>query len=114
MENSGKRTKWAALPGWEIISSGLDDVAADRLTPAACVISIIWPRLSRAGLVDAAQQLRRVPEPERELYRLLRAQGGDAFSGYNAILRRAVSFERALDRATSRHALPISTSGTPV
>jgi len=32
-----------------------------------------------------------------QLYRLLRQQGGDAYSRYNALLRELVSFESALD-----------------
>ena len=102
MKPSGATNVWADLPGWERVSAGLADLQTDRLTPAASVISIIWPRLSRARLVDEAFHSRRISEPERTLYRLLREKGGDAFSGYNAILRRAVSFERAMDRLLTR------------
>ena len=42
------------------------------------------------------------PEPERQLYRLLREEGGDAYSRYNALIRELVSFEQALDRRQSR------------
>jgi hypothetical protein len=43
-----------------------------------------------------------VAEPELQLYRLLRREGGDAYSRYNALLRELISFEQALDRRTSR------------
>ena len=85
------------FPGWELVSAGLADVAAGRLTPAACSIWIALPRLRRAKLVDDALLSRRLADPETVLYRLLRQEGGDAFSRYNALLRRLVRFEHALD-----------------
>ncbi len=84
------------LPGWEIISDGLADSAAGRITPAACAISIARPRLHRSGLIGNLHQ--RIAEPEHVLYRLLRAEKGDAYRRYNAFLRRLISFEHALDR----------------
>lgn len=86
------------LPGGEIIVAGLDDVAAGRLTPAACAIWIAFARLSRAGLIDDKWMTRRLDAPEDALYRLLSEQGGNAHSRYNAFLRRLVRFEHALDR----------------
>jgi hypothetical protein len=41
-------------------------------------------------------------EPERQLYRLLREEGGDAYSRYNALIRELVSFEQALDRRQNK------------
>lgn len=86
------------LPGWEIVSNGLRDIAAGESTPAACAVWIAWPRLLRVGLVEREQVDRRIADPELTLYRLLRQEGGDAYSRYNALLRRVVSFEHALDR----------------
>jgi len=43
------------------------------------------------------------PEPERQLYRLLRQEGGDAYSRYNALIRELVSFEQALDRRQNKN-----------
>ena len=86
----------AGLPGESLIRQGLADVQAGRRTVEACRVSITRPRLSRAGLlsgIDAELQ----PEAELCLYRLLRAQGGDAHSRYNALIRELVSFENALD-----------------
>ena len=42
------------------------------------------------------------PEPELQLYELLKREGGDAYSRYNALVRELVSFENALDRR-NRH-----------
>ncbi len=95
---------WENFPGWELIAEGLVDVSAARVTPAACAIWIALPRLRRAHLVDDGVLDRRIEEPETVLYRLLRKEGGDAFSRYNAILRRLVRFEHALDRG--RHSDP--------
>jgi hypothetical protein len=54
-----------------------------------------------AGLIPATK-ISVMLEPERELYRLLREQGGDAYSRYNALLRELVSFESALDHRCRR------------
>jgi hypothetical protein len=87
------------FPGWEIVAEGLADISGDRVTPAACVIWIAWPRLKRAGLVDDTMFGKRLAEPERVLYRLLGNEGSNAFGRYNSLLRRLVKFEHALDRA---------------
>lgn len=85
----------AGLPGEALVREGLADCQAGRCTIAACLIGIARPRLTRAGLIPAVVSL--VLEPERQLYRLLCQQGGDAYSRYNALMRELVSFESALD-----------------
>lgn len=91
----------ASLPGEELIRPGLADFTAGRLTIPACLVSIGLPRLQRAGLLP---QVARPPalEAELTLYRLLRQEGGNAYARYNALIRRLVSFERALDRRRGR------------
>lgn len=88
------------LPGGEVLRAGLIDVAAGRKTVAACLVWIAAPRLMRHALLpDTAN----VPEePERQLYGLLKAEGGDAYGRYNSYLRLLTSFERALDRRRHR------------
>lgn len=86
------------FPGWEIVEPGLRDAAAGRDTAHSQLVWIAWPRLVRSGLVDESIAGRRDPDPESTLYQLLRAKGGDAYSEYNALLRRLCRFERALDR----------------
>jgi hypothetical protein len=86
----------AGLPGEALVREGLADCQAGRCTVAACLISIAGSRLTRAGLMPAAV-VSGLREPELQLYRLLRQQGGDAYSRYNALLRELVSFESALD-----------------
>ncbi|HUA64319.1 MAG TPA: hypothetical protein VME24_00625 [Alphaproteobacteria bacterium] len=87
----------AGLPGESLVRQGLADVHAGRQTAEAYLVRIARPRLSRAGLLTGV--LEDLPaDAELCLYRLLRAQGGDAYSRYNALLRELVSFEQALDR----------------
>ena len=86
-------------PGGRLMQQGLADFIAGRQTVAACLVAIARTRLHRAGfLPDGAREAQ--PEPERELYRLLRNEGGDAYSRYNSLLRELVSFEQSLDRSS--------------
>ena len=89
------------LPGAELIAQGLEHARDGQVTTLACLVSIAFPRLHRAGLV-APGQFEPVVEPELVLYRLLRQEGGDAFSRYQALLRRLIRFEHALDHRASR------------
>jgi hypothetical protein len=90
------------LPGSEIILPGFEDLAAGRLTVAACLVSIARPIVEASGLVEAFAPLRYIPEPERALYQLLCQGQSDAYSRYNSLLRRLVSFERALRQSLLR------------
>ena len=84
-----------SLPGADLIRAGLDDAAAGRVTAASLLVAIGAPRLRRAGL--AVPDLP-VSDPEHSLYELLAADDSDAaHSRYNALIRRLVSFERALE-----------------
>jgi hypothetical protein len=85
------------LPGEDLVREGLADLEAGRWTIPACLVEIGMPRMRRAGLVRQEPAARR-EDAELELYRMLREAGGDAYSRYNALLRRLVSFEQALDR----------------
>lgn len=93
-----KTDNWSeTFPGGKLIEEGLRDFAANRCTVAACLVAIARTRLRAAALIPAACATN-IPEPERQLYRLLREGGGDAYSRYNALLRELVSFGNALDR----------------
>jgi len=91
------------LPGGELVGSGLADLALGLCTVPACLVSIARTRLASAGLLPSSSS-GAIPEPELQLYRLLRKRGGDAYSRYNALLRELVSFEQALDRRAGRQA----------
>jgi hypothetical protein len=85
------------LPGGDLVRKGLADLAESRETIEALLVSIAAPRLASHGLLAAAP----LPEPEHRLYeRLAREDPDSAHSRYNALLRRLVSFERALECAS--------------
>ena len=86
----------AAYPGAELVLPGLQDAARGRVTVGSCLVSIARPAIEASGLADGLPALQFVAQPERALYRLLQAEKGDAYSRYNSLLRRLVSFERAL------------------
>lgn len=84
------------LPGGDLIAQGLRDLGAGRCTIPSTLLEIAHSRLKIAGVIPATC----VPpsaEPERQLYRLLREEGGDAYSRYNALRRELDSFIRAFE-----------------
>ena len=81
------------LPGAELIADGIRDLEAGVLSAPALLVSIGAPKLKRLGVEIARVE----PSPEHRLYGLLIEDGADgAHARYNALLRRLVSFERAL------------------
>ena len=94
-----QRMRFNGLPGADLIEKGLHDLAAGRETIEAALVAVGAPRLRAAGIA--------VPHSpfvvaEHRLWELLAAEGEDAAHGrYNALLRRLVSFERALECAAS-------------
>ena len=85
------------LPGAELVREGVADLLAGRRTAPALLVSIAATRLRRCGLdVPSA-----IPDADHLLYALLaRDHGDDAHSQYNALVRRLVSFEQALECAS--------------
>lgn len=84
------------LPGADLIERGLADLERGATTAAALLVSIGAPRLSRLGVGVPAP----LPAAEHRLYELLAEAASDgAHSRYNALIRRLVSFERALECA---------------
>jgi hypothetical protein len=81
------------LPGGDLVRDGLADLAAGRETVAALLVSIGAPRLQDLGLSLPPT----LEDPERRLFlRLADEDFGAAHGRYNALVRRLVSFERAL------------------
>lgn len=82
------------LPGNDLIVMGVEDLLHQRQTIPALLVAIGAPKLRSLGL--------EVPEdlpstPEHRLYDLLSDSDPDsAHSKYNALIRRLVSFERAM------------------
>ncbi len=83
----------AALPGGDLIDTGLQDLRGGRETIAALLVAIGAPRLRQLG-VELPDRL--PVNPEHRLYDLLVEDDVDAaHSRYNSLIRRLVSFERA-------------------
>ncbi len=81
------------LPGQDLVAAGLADLDRGIESVTALLVSIGAPRLAALGVPVA----RPLPNPERRLYEQLRRHDADAaHSRYNALIRRLVSFERAL------------------
>jgi hypothetical protein len=85
---------YAELPGGDLVEAGLADLAREVDSVPALLVAIGAPRLRELGVPVPE---RWVAAPEHRLYALLAATDADsAHSRYNALLRRLVSFERAL------------------
>jgi hypothetical protein len=85
-----------ALPGADLVTRGLHDLAEGRESVEALLVAIGGPRLRRLGLT-----VPRLASPEHRLYEhLARLDPDQAHGRYNALVRRLVSFERALECAT--------------
>jgi len=85
------------LPAADLIRQGLDDLARNRDTVAACLVMIGSPKLRRCG-IDVPATDEAALEADHRLYALLGQEFGlDAHRRYNALLRELVSFERALE-----------------
>ena len=83
-----------ALPGAELIRSGLDDLARGIESIPALLVLIGAPRLRRLGFNVADTPY----FPEDRLYELLAQEDPDsAHAKYNALIRTLVSFERAAE-----------------
>jgi hypothetical protein len=82
------------LPGEDLVQQGLRDLEHGLQSVEALLVAIGSPRLRSLGVrVPAAP-----PNPERRLYDLLAAEDADgAHARYNALIRRLVSYERALE-----------------
>ena len=83
-----------SLPGNDLIVTGVEDLLNRRQTIAALLVAIGAPKLRSVG-VDVPEHL--PSNPEHRLYDLLSESEPDsAHSKYNALIRRLVSFERAM------------------
>lgn len=89
------------LPGEELVEAGLTDLAENRITELSLLVLIAAPRLKGLG-IDIPD--RAFPKPyEHELYaRLEQRLGPAAHSYYNSLIRRIVSYARALEREKSQ------------
>lgn len=96
---------FSRLPGGALVRQGLDDLWQGRATVPALLLEIARGRLARAGLLPECGGTSKALAPELRLYRQLRAEGGDAYSRYNALLRELSSFLQAFERQARRDTL---------
>ena len=82
------------LPGADLFEKGVADLARGIVSVEALLASVAAPRMARIGIeVPGA-----VADPERKLYDLLAESDPDsAHSRYNALIRRLISFEQAVE-----------------
>ena len=86
-----------SLPGHELVTQGIADLAREHLTDFSLLVLIAAPRLNRLGFHIADRPF---PRPyEHELYRRLEERlGAGAHSYYNSLIRRIVSYASGLER----------------
>lgn len=86
-----------SLPANDLISAGIRDLQDRRETIASLLVSIGAPKLRSLGMKIPDIPSSFASYPEHRLYHLLSRDGTDsAHSRYNALIRKLVSFERAL------------------
>lgn len=84
------------LPSADLVTKGIEDLEAGRITVEALLLMVAAPALTRLGIL-----LPSLPslggDAELLLYQRLGDEGqADAYSSYNALLRSIVSFTRSL------------------
>jgi hypothetical protein len=100
--SSPEKIDLAGLPGAEFVVEGLKDLAERRISVPALLLEIAAPRLRGAGIPIPEIPPQRL-DAEIRLYRLLGAEhGSNAYSQYNALLRRLVSLSRAAEGRFAR------------
>ena len=83
-----------SLPSSENIVKGLKDLEKNKETLESLLVSIASPRLLRLGFLV----INPYPDAENKVYRLLeKINPDDAYSQYNAFIRKLVSFSRAYE-----------------
>jgi hypothetical protein len=89
------------LPGEDLVTQGLADLARGILSESALLVLVASPRLRGLGVQVPEWKL---SEPyEHVLYSLIEERlGRGAHSYYNSLIRRIVSYAQALEREQSR------------
>ena len=84
----------SSLPAHDLITDGIRDLQSQRETVPALLVAIGAPKLRSLGL-ELPEHL--PSNPEHRLYDLLSSNEPDsAHSKYNALIRKLVSFQRAM------------------
>ena len=90
-----EHTDLSALPGGDVVAAGLRDLRAGVESIEAALLRVAATNLRAHGFDVSLADTRE--SPEHTLYSMLASTHGNAaHSRYNALVRRLVSFERAL------------------
>jgi len=90
----------ALLPGNELVSQGLADLARGEISESSLLLLVAGPRLRRLGIEIPEHPL--LKPYEHALYsRIEERLGSGAHSYYNSLLRRIDSYAHALEREQS-------------
>jgi hypothetical protein len=85
----------SALPGADLVLKGIRDLESGAESVEALLVQVGAPRLRSLGIDVRSGGA--ATSPEHRLYARLSAdEAGSAHGRYNALLRKLVSFERAL------------------
>ncbi|MGH7973465.1 MAG: hypothetical protein ACREIC_32515 [Limisphaerales bacterium] len=88
------------LPGEELARRGIDDLEKNLVTDYSLLVLIAAPRLRFLGIQVPDREFQR--PYEHSLYsRVEQRLGTDAHSYYNSLIRRIVSYSRALEHERS-------------
>jgi len=90
-----------SLPGEALVKEGMADLAAGRETDYALLLQIAAPRLRALG-IPISGPAHRLPREHALYERLEKRLGSAAHSHYNSLIRRIVSFARALEHDQTR------------
>jgi hypothetical protein len=89
---------FTGLPGAELVTHGLKDLRCGRESKYSLLIKVAEPRFKMLG-IDVPSEINSASYQsyEHRLYSKLEEEYGDsAYSNYNSLIRRIVSFSRAL------------------
>ncbi len=86
------------LPGGDLIEQGFADLRGGVVSIPSLLVQVGSPKLKRLGFEIEVPQIRTDADlPEHRLYELLALENSDSAHGrYNSLLRRLVSFTRAV------------------
>jgi len=85
------------FPGHDLVSKGLNDLAQARESEESLLVAMAAPRLRALGfdVPDGGGE-----RPSHRLYEVLSDTYADAYSRYNALIARMVSFAHAAEHAS--------------
>lgn len=97
LQEPSRRSIRPDLPGADLVAKGIDDLRRGEFTVEALLVTVGASRLRSIG-VDVPDVPAWPEHPELALYAALGTdETGDVHSRYNALIRRLVSFERAME-----------------